>query len=289
MDDEKADNGKGRNRPDFGIKSNVIQLRNKLNSLSSRKEELFRKKEEIKKDVLKLIKDLKESRENRDRLTDEVKKLKERRIELSSKIDEEIEKIKKINSEKRELLKKHEIKRNPSDILKDIERLEFRFETEAMNIEKEKKMMDTIRKLKGDYKKSESISYIFEESNKVDRKINELKKEAKVVYNEVQKKAKLSQDFHEAIVANSPKIDELKEKELTLTVEISKIREEIKKAEGELDKALGDMAEKSRAIDEKKKKEYMETIGKKILAVEEKLRKGQKLTTDDIIAFQGKK
>src|SRR3989338_2025722 len=122
-----------------GLRSEVKKLRNELNSLNSFKEHLFQEKDRLTREILSQISEVKKLKQRRDSLTKQVKEEKKKKKK---------KKIKEIKKEKKKIVDKYNIKVDPSRINDEIERLELKIQTEPMSFDKEKKIMETINKLK---------------------------------------------------------------------------------------------------------------------------------------------
>jgi phosphoserine phosphatase len=110
----------------------------------------------------------------------------------------------------------------------------------------------------------------------------------------VQNDAKKSQEKHEALIAASKEIEDLKKEEeeafknfIDYKKKFNETNDQLKsmlRELKELSEKAGAEKEEYREKSDKKKKESLE---QKKLSVEEKIKKGMKLTTEDLIAFQG--
>src|SRR3989338_8200524 len=93
------------------VNREISILKNKLNEINEQKEEWFKRKEDLKKEVLNIIKNIKELKTRKNKLNDSVKNLKQEREKYNKIVREKIEKIKKVNKEK--VNKKYDFKENP--------------------------------------------------------------------------------------------------------------------------------------------------------------------------------
>ena len=161
--------------------------------------------------------------------------------------------------------------------------------------------MKEINGLKKRLYESSQISEVFDKSKKLSKEIDELKKKSEEHHKSLQEKAKESQEKHEGIINNSKKVDELKVKEedafkkfIELKKEFNSISDKLKAKLMELGEHKGDFdkerenVDRTRLQNQARKKRYRDTIlDEKKAAVEEKIAKGEKLTTEDILAMQG--
>lgn len=271
----------------------VSVLRANLNQADDQKESWFSKKESYSKDISDFIKKVKKNKEERNALTELVKKDKKVRTESNSQARSKIEELKSLNKEKTEISKKHEIKGDPSYIKNEMDRLETKIETEVMSFDREKKIMDQIRELKKRYKETKKVSDVWEKINALSRDVDHLKKNARETHLNIQNRATESQKKHEDMIKQSAEIDELKKKEeeafgkfIEFKKKFNEINEKLKESLLELNR-LNETANqhKLEAVKEKKEQEEKFLKDKEDL-IEEKIRTGKKLTTEDLLVFQ---
>ena len=89
-----------------------------------------------------------------------------------------IDEIKKLDTEKKDLLKDKKIKFNPDVIKDNIERIEYKIETEAISFDKEKKLMKEINELKKRYRESSDVNDLFDKIDSLDKEIKDFRKKA---------------------------------------------------------------------------------------------------------------
>lgn len=271
----------------------VSVLRANLNQADDQKESWFSKKESYSKDISDFIKKVKKNKEERNALTELVKKDKKVRTESNSQARSKIEELKSLNKEKMDISKKHDIKGDPSHIKGEIDRLETKIETEVMSFDREKKIMDQIRELKKRYKETKKVSDVWEKINALSRDVDHLKKNARETHLNIQNRATESQKKHEDMIKQSAEIDELKKKEeeafskfIEFKKKFNEINEKLKVSLLELNR-LNETANqhKLEAVKEKRDQEDKFLKDKEDL-IEEKIRTGKKLTTEDLLVFQ---
>jgi len=274
---------------DEGIRS----LKNHLNKLNDQKETFFKKKEEFNKEIAGLISTIKGSRQQRDKLTASVKESKEKRKELNLQARKKIEEIKGLQKEKRATERKHGLEEDPAKIKVQIDALNTRIETSAMSFEKEKGVMKEIKALKKKYDDAKKISNVWEKVHLVSKEIDQLKEKADERHKKVQVKAKTSQEMHESIINASKKIDELKKKEeafykkfIEKKKEFSEANEKLKIQLDEITKLNAQLGEHKQEKKKEKESKDKRKIEDKQKEVEEKIKKRQKLTTEDLLVMQ---
>ncbi|MDO8740656.1 MAG: hypothetical protein Q7J54_03750 [Candidatus Woesearchaeota archaeon] len=278
------------------LKKEIMALRLQLNSIDAEKEAAFGKKGAVTKEISDLIKKVKELKIKRDDLTKQVKSSKEKRKELNDVIVKKIEDVKKVNSEKESFLKKFGLKEAPSRVKEEIDRLEMSIETSGMSFEKEKETMKVIKNLKKRYDETKEINALFEKSRSMSKEIDKLKDEAEEVHQKVQKDAAESQRSHEEMLELSKKVDELKPKEEDAYKNFFELKQKFSEVNNSLKEKLGKLNEAAQKLGVEKERGRSERRGREenILRSKEedvmdKIRKGGKLTTEDLIVFQGMK
>jgi len=179
---------------------------------------------------------------------------------------------------------------NPDEIKRSIEQLETKIETEVLPFHKEQEFMKALNKLKKEYSAMSNGSQVLNESYKLSKEIDTLKHSGKTLHDQIQDFAQKSQEEHNLMLKYSQEIDDLKEEKKKLYDEITKIKEHlgIKKTENrktsDKKRVQNDKAKKEKA--EVKKKKIEKTLEGKQKEVEEKLKRGDKLTNDDLIFLQ---
>lgn len=278
------------------LKKEIMALRLQLNSIDAEKEEAFGKKDAVTKEISDIIKKVKELKAKRDDLTKQVKSSKEKRKELNDIIVKKIDEVKKVNAEKEAFLKKFGLKEAPSRVKEEIDRLEMSIETSGMSFEKEKETMKVIKNLKKRYDETKEINALFEKSRSMSKEIDGLKDDAEEAHQKVQKDAAESQMSHEEMLELSKKIDELKPKEedaykkfFELKQKFTEVNNSLKEKLEKLNEAAQKLGvERERGRSERRSREEM-IVRSKEEDVMDKIRRGGKLTTEDLIVFQGMK
>ena len=263
----------------------LVTLQKDIHSLKSEKEKWFNKKEELKKVVSEFILKIREVREKKDKINAEVKELKKIRDEKNKEVHEKISKLKELSPAKTDK------KQSPDLIKQRIDKLEETIETEVLGMNKEKQIMKEIGKLRQEYKEAKEEKSHLTDRKKINNEINTIKNEAQKLHKLVQEKAKESKKVYDEYMELSRKLKELnKEQEeafdnfLKFKNQYTEIAKETKKTSKKIKEKRKQKTIKDNDFKKRKDKRILEE-NKKL--VEEKLRKGQKLTTEDIIKLQG--
>ena len=287
-------------------KKDIIRLKNKMNSLNSEKEKWFNERKKLSLEIGKRIDIVRKIRNERDQLTNQVKSSKKRRSLYNRWVKDKIGAIKNLK------IGKIKIKRAPKErkpetsqqLKEKIERAEFKIETEPMSFEKEKVIMADIKEMKKKVSEMEKHRKIKTESRNISKDIDELRKKAEDAHGLVKNVAEASQEKHEKAIKISKEIDELREKESKALQKFVEMKGEYTKVQNSLAKLLMEVNELSKKvgivkdkqkktqkhklkvkapIKIKRKSKLRKIDGKEI---EDKLKKGKKLTTEDLLAYQ---
>ena len=272
--------------------SEISNLKIKLKEVNQKKEYWFTRKESLKKDLNNYIAKIKEIRSQKDQKKIELTQLKSERDKYNSIVKELISKIKNINDEKAKAFKKYNVSINPKKIQEKINELEKKVETET-NFEKEKKLMEEIKKLKKVYGETSEVLKIAEEANKLSREIRDTRKKANEFHRKVIETTR--DTTYSVFMEISNKITEVKslqEQAFQTFIDYknvySNLNEDMRK-KLETHDMLTKVLSKNNELKKHNEMEKSRKIVKdKSMKAEEKLKNKKKLTTDDILALQGK-
>ena len=275
------------------LKKEINSLKTKLKEINNDKESWFKKKEELKKEMGVLIEKIKAMQKERDE--HDVDKLKKERDSYNAQVKELIVRINELRKEKRDLLEKHGIKEDPEQIKKVIEKIEERIETEALSIDREKRLMEQIKRMKRNYEALGGVKLIDNKIKEISGNIEETKRKANDAHEKLKKALKDKKKWYGEFFSLSKQINVIKKQQekafemfisfknsfidvsKQLSSKLSLFRREKEKIEENIKLNEEKIEEKkNRVVEEKRKK------------VEEKLKKGEKLTTEDLIAMQDK-
>jgi len=272
------------------IQQEISNLKLKTRELSIKKEFWFQKKESLKKDLQQMIQKIKEIRATTEQKGTVISQLKSQRSTQNAEVKSLIKKVKKLNEEKAEVLKKFNGKVQPQYLLDQINRLEKQVEVET-SYEREKKLMDEIRKLKKVYGETNEASKVIENAHTISREIADSKKKADEFHNQVRELTKDSN--YTVFVHLSRQITELKRaQEEAFQIFIEHKNEYVKLQEALNDrlKALDELkqvVQKDRELNKLEQEQRKEEIlARKTKEIEEKIKTKKKLTTEDLLAFQ---
>ena len=268
-------------------------LRSRFKELKDCKNQFLGRLEEISKRIRLLISQIKEKKSNRNALTDQVKVQKEQRSALSKEIRDKIEVVKKVQTKIPPLYasSKDDRRESPQRLKARMDELNRRIETEALPFDKEQALMKQIKEIKVVYDKAVKESAGRQDSIKLSREINELKAKADASHELVQRQAKESQAIHEEILKMSMGVEALKKEESSVKGSFNAAKSELDKISAKLDSIRSKARQTGSEQKERSHREYEEHTKKRLIqrieSVHEKIKKGGKLTTEDLIILQG--
>lgn len=278
------------------VMKEINSLKNNLNSINLEKEKWFKLKEDLKKSISDLIRKIKGVKVKKDKSNEEIHKFRKERDDRNKKVKELILKVKELNKQKKELYKKHGIKDDPVRIKNQIESLEMKIETEVLSFKKEQKLMDEIKRLKKGLQGTNVVAEISEKIKNVSKKIDEERKKANEAHSNLKVLLKKNKKEFKEFLRTSKEIEAIKKKQEAAFNKFIDYKKKFDQINQRLKDKLNSASNVKRVEGEKKKKhEFIKQekeqriIDEKVKVVEEKLKKTRKLTTEDLIALQGKR
>lgn len=272
----------------------IFELKNKLNSVNDQKEFWFKQKEGLKKDIGGLIHQVKKIKLVKDRSSEEIQELKKQRDKYNKEVKDLIHEIKEVNKIKEQKLKESKIKIDPSKIQERIDSLELNIETEAPSFKEEKRIMKQIKDLKKVQKETAGLSDIVNKSKELSNKIEEAKTKAESYHKKILDQAKGSKLSYEDFLKISKEITALKEKQEEAFQKFIDSKKDFQEVNTKLQTKLSESKNIPQIPNnfketkkEKQEAKLKEKLEQKSEQVEEKLKKKKKLTTEDLLVFQG--
>jgi uncharacterized coiled-coil DUF342 family protein len=262
--------------------------------LNDKTKEWVQKRDELNGEVRKLVDEAAKHREERDKLNVEVRAAKVARDEMNNKVNElskKVTELKKVNQPKEGVQQIPVVK-----LRKDLKQLEFSYQTQSWGIEnrdKEKELVEKIKQLDKEIKEREkSLEQNAEVKNAI-RDLREAKDAAEAEHRRVGELAERAQTEHDTMI-------QLYEKADTMRKEADKAQENFlenkAKADDEhrkhienirqvhdYDKIITGLRQKAKKA---KKKKDDNVAQKEADDIFEKFKKGEKLSTEDLMALQ---
>ncbi|MFH1181405.1 MAG: hypothetical protein V1702_00435 [Candidatus Woesearchaeota archaeon] len=276
------------------LRREISELRKTLNQADSQKENSFREGARISQRIKSLISQIKELKLQRNANTAAVKEFKEKRKQLSEIIFKTIEAAKSQRKQRDDLTKKLGIRKPAELIKKEIERLDRKIETEVLSPTKENEIMKVIKEKKKELAAAMTVSTVSDSIRSVSKDINEERKQCDELHKQVQEKAALSQQQHEKMISLSKEVDRLKEEEKKLRETFLRNKDLFSETNRKLQERLLEMNKVSlelgeiQAAEEKEKKQKTQAkIAETEKSLEEKMKRGEKITTQDLINLRG--
>ncbi|MFX1366202.1 MAG: hypothetical protein ACFFCE_05265 [Promethearchaeota archaeon] len=201
----------------FGsLQSKIEDLRQKRDGLNKKTKDYINGLQEIDNEIAKSLKIAKDHyKKKRDFWNNKVKKLKEKKIEYKTLLEDLIEEKKNLQKEDNKNKQILSIKQ----IEHKIENLERRIETEKLDINEENTIIDKIRELaamKQEYLSEQNSNELFI----IERKIEIVKINLNKIYEQLNKWSEKSQDNHSKMLQEFQNVDKLKEDKRKLEEEL---------------------------------------------------------------------
>src|SRR3989344_4473086 len=286
MSDEKKDLN--------ALEEEINSLKTQLNAINEDKERWFKQKEDLKNEIRILIDKVKEIRKDGGISNEEVEKLRKERDEYNNRVRELIKKIRELNEEKDGLLKKYGLKEDPIKIKETIDKLNEKIETEVLSFDKERKLMDQIKRLKKAYDQVGNVKEISDRISNISKQIESTKEKANEAHNKLKKIMKEHRSRFREFFSISRQINNIKHQQEKAFEMFIGFKKKFVEISGQLKNKLMQARKVSEETHHKRKegREIQEIskkrredriIDEKVKKVEEKIKKGEKLTTEDLI------
>ena len=273
------------------LEQRIEELYEKIRFLRAEKDDLNKKarvwaekRDRIHGEIRNLRSQIQSLREKRDALNEKVKRLKSLRNAGLDRRNKILEEIKKLREEKNRR-EKEKPSRSRSSLESEIEKIEWKIQTEPLPLDVERELIDRVKTLEAQMEVYRRIENIRIRIADLKREADRLKRDTLSYRSRIREIATQSQELHMKMLkkiedARKLKLEademhqrylENKEKAKAISLEIKKILDEIRSIQNFL-----------RAKEEKERMQKQEDIKKK--AEEralEKFRRGEKLTFDE--------
>jgi uncharacterized coiled-coil DUF342 family protein len=264
-------------------KKEAASLRADLNTLNTEKEQHYQEMRAIHDKISQHMQRIKSLKEERDTLTKEVQGLKAERKTFNLALKTKAS-VKKEADEKRHGLRG--VKESPGMLRSQIKKIEYNLETEVMSFKKEQELHKTVKELKNKLQEMAELTKVWDEVNVISADFAQQRRKAEQSHRGVQKKAQASQEKHEQIKPLYEAIKQLRQSEKPLTEKYLAGKKAVGESKIKLEAILKRVTELSKLFKDEEAKDYQSKAVQKTTAVQEKMKKGQKLSTEDILAFQ---
>ena len=257
------------------------------------KESWFAKKEALKKDIQEAIKQIKEVKRQWDASKIQQRQAKAERDASNQKARELIAQIKPLQEETKKTKEQHP-RWQIEKIQRFIERLETKIETEVMPFEKEKELMTKIKKLKKQLDENLVTLEGRQQYYHLSKEIRDIKKKADDFHKQFLEERTKEKETMDQFIMLTKKINELRKQQeeayqtfIALKQEYQQLASQRKEQQYQR-KTTQERKKQFRVLHEQQRHEQeKKLILEKSRQVEAKLKTKKKLTTEDLIAFQG--
>ena len=270
--------------------------KNTLHALGKEKEEAFNQMRSFSTQLKSLNQQLDSLKSERDQLSQKVRVAKKERSTLNQKVKDstvllksakEIAPVSYGSSSRPGRYDKKE--KTPAQKQKEIDDLEIKLETEAMAFSKEKEIKKTIKVLKNELAKQSAVQQTQVLAKTAGKEFHTIRKAAEVSHKQVQEFADASQERHKSMQDILAKIKEQRKKRDPKGKEYALKKTAWEKQKKICDDLAAQVKELKDGLGIQSQKEMKQQVKDKVKAVEEKLKRGDKLTTEDFLAMQGSK
>jgi uncharacterized coiled-coil DUF342 family protein len=270
---------------------NAEEHKAKRDRLNDKTKRLINQREKINSEVKKLIRKAAEHKERRNQLNEEVRTAKGERETLNRKANEAQERAQKL---RREFMPKDE---GPSlgKLRRERKELEFKLQTQVHSRDAEREIVDQLSKLQQQIEEREKKVEQNEEVRQAVKNSRETRQAAEAQHKLVSDLAEKAQKEHDAMVSLYEQSDELRKKMDVIQEELIKTKMEADEEHKlhitlirqvhDYDKIIYGMRRKFRRA----RKAKTDTSGKKQQEeIMEKFKRGEKLSTEDLMTLQTK-
>jgi len=273
-------------KDELQIKAN--ELKEQRNQLHIKSKDLADERDKLNSTIRKMRNTISEHKKNRDELNERVKHAKEQRNTLNknySAVKKEIDDLERTRT--------IASGGNLNELRKQLKNLENEQMTQPMSPKKEKKIIEVISEIHNKIKEQENLLNKDPKLKKAleDEKI--IKQKAEKQHDLVEKLAARAQEEHEGMISLIKQLDNMVKKvnEIQETIVITKI--EADKVHKEFITSVDKIHDLEREISSVKSKKYKskksaeaETAYKEADEIFEKFKRGEKLSTEDLMALQ---
>ena len=275
------------------LKKEIKNRKQELNRLNSQKESWFKRKKEVSSQIFSRINELRSSKSKVANIDKEVKVLKDEKNTFSGQIGKLISEVKELKQKYQDECNKHGITDSPGFMKKKIDKVEFALETSAIGFEQEKRLNKELKKMKKVYAQMSEVGKIWGIISKREKEISALKNKKFGTLDKLKEDNTQKYGLNENFISNSQEIMDLKKVESGHHDKFIKLKEEFKeKNEGlkellkKKDELMDTLDDNNVVIKDIAKKAEEKIIKEKSAEVKEKIKKKEKLTTEDLLIFQ---
>ncbi len=284
-------------RKEFQAKKQELSLlKSALHSLNTEKEAAYHQLKILRDKISANTSQIQELKSQRQALAGQVKELKSERDKLNLIVKEKAQAQQAVVQEKNERGKNKEgrwlrnnsseFQNNPHKLKMEIARLERKLEIEVMPFPKEQELNKRLKEMKVSWKKLAAAQEAAKDAQMSRAEFYESRRKAQDTHQQVQETAQKSQDVHTNINTLYDDIRKWREEEKKTTEKYLKLKDEYQQKKQEQENLSRQLDAHSAQLKEHDEMSFRSLVRKKTAEVQEKMKKGKKLSTEDILAFQ---
>jgi len=222
------------------LRSQIAVLKDQVNKADIESKKLVEKRDQLNVQTTKINTEIRDIKKERDEVNKKVHALKLQRDKVRVKIKPIMDEIQVINDKKEELKKKMPHIRQ-KDIQKEIDKIDWKIQTETLDLQEEKRLIGEIKLLE-----TQLVGYrkLEKENKKIGEYIHERKAldaEAESFHKELSVLADRSQHLHESMIAKIAEVRRVKEEADALHKGFIESKEKTRNARVEIAVLTGQM------------------------------------------------
>lgn len=268
-------------------KGQLAELRSQLHSLHNEKEAAFKELKVLQEASKNRALQIKTIREERSNLVEQIKTFKEERQKLYAVAKEKSSEKEKLEEKKNKASHTLRIRETPQSIRQTIARLEMKIVTDVLSFEKEQQLRKHIKDLQEKSRQGERLIEMGREMNSTAASLSQSRRKAEEAHQQVQKIAQLAQEKYEQINALYTELKKRPEKEVA--ERYFELKRQYLETKQKMDDVMARCAELNKILKQENEHQISVKLREKSAEVQEKIKKGKKLSTEDILAFQATK
>ena len=270
------------------LQKKANELKEKRNKLHLKSKSLADERDKLNSAVRKMRNKINDHKKNRDELNERVKHAKEQRNRLNKSYSD-------VKKQILELERKRSASSgaNLNELRKQLRSLENEQMTQPMSSRKEKKVIEVISDINKKIKEQEDLLYKDPKLKKALEEEKVIKQKAEKQHDTVEKLASRAQEEHEGMISLIKQLDNTVKKVngIQETIVVTKI--DADKVHKEFITCVDKIHDLEREISDSKTKSYkkkktaeVETAHKEADEIFERFKRGEKLSTEDLMALQ---
>ena len=267
------------------LKNQAKELTGSLRDLGSKKEQKFKEKTKLSNVLNNLIKEAIDLKARKRELEKELALLKKKRNERNNQVREGLKKLKKFKEEYRKN-KKKQPKISIEKILAEIQQFDYQVQTGAISMNKEKQIMSKIKNLKKIIKEHEISNTPPVEFKRIQKETREVKNKADKIHENIQKLAKESSEIFECLTVLSIEINKIKRQKNVAKLVQNGLKDQINILNAKLGGVLRKMSKLPLSATKSALDLFKRSGTRDKINIRDALKKGKKLSKDDILKIQ---